>query len=345
MASLNVSFYLPFSLAPFRDGLHSVCEVLACIDDIPVCEGYARGGTPSRKSVSEFVESLLGGKKQGDKVDISVYDASRELDIKDLTLNQMLAQLDMNGGFIRELTPFYSELKCKVEKKAEWQDILSADTRAAKILALGTGSATIRSVDCRKVSEELNIEKGVISRELDDLARDGKLTRVTPHKLRSQFEVTKTPSSLEEVVDMLYKAAKRKEAKDVSRIQDVIDFLSADSCQTKLMSKRFGDDVGSMPDCGHCAVCHAGGQQVATIEDEQVKRIGRTLDVRRWALIQAQSELPRDNPILLARFAAGISSPRISQLYKKLPGFGTMSDHSYETLLEAAEAECATASG
>lgn len=268
--------------------------------------------------------------------------SSRELDIKDLTLNQMLAQLDMNGGYIRELTPFYSELKCKVERKTEWEAILDADTRVAKILALGTGSASVRSVDCRKVSEELSIEKGVISRELDDLLRDGKLTRVTPYKLRAQFEVTKTPSSLEEIADMLHKAAKRKEAKDVSRIQDVIDFLSADSCQTKLMSKRFGDDVAGMPECGHCAVCHAGGQQAATIENEQVKRIGRTLDVRRWALIQAQPELPRNNPILLARFAAGISSPRISQLYKKLPGFGTMADHSYTTLLDAAEAECAT---
>jgi ATP-dependent DNA helicase RecQ len=327
-----------------RDGLPSTCEALACIDDLPILEGFARGGTPSRSSISELVHSLLAGKKVGDKIDLSVYDTAQELDIRDMTINQMLAQLDMNGGYIHELTPFYKELKCRIVSHPVLQVVMSApNTRAAKILALASGTGVVRTIDTRLVSKELSIEKGIISRELDDLVRDEKLQKVTPYKLHAQFEVRKVPVSLDNVVDMLYKAAKRMEDQEVSRIQEVVDYLSAKTCQTKLLSERFGDDVDMLKDCGHCAVCHAGGRQAVTIEDEHVRRIGRKLDVRRWALIQAQEGLPRDNPVLWARFAAGIASPAITKKYKKLPGFGTMSDHAWQTLLDAAAAELGVA--
>lgn len=320
-----------------------MCEVLACIDDLPVLEGFARGGTPTRKGIADFVNRMLGGKQVGENVDISVYDACHELDIRDMTINQMLAQLDMNGGYLRELTPFYKELKCRIVSAPVFHGILASNTVASKILSRASGKGVVRTVDTREVSKELGIGKGTISRELDDLVRAEKLQKVNPYKLHAQFEVTKIPSSLVEVVDTLYKAAKRMEDQEVSRIQEVVDFLSAKSCQTKILCERFGDDVEMMKDCGHCAVCHAGGRQAVTIEDEHVKRLGRELDVRRWALIQAQEALPRENPILWARFAAGINSPAISKHYKKLPGFGTMSDHAWETLVKAAEAECGVA--
>jgi hypothetical protein len=83
-------------------------------------------------------------------------------------------------------------------------------------------------------------------------------------------------------------------------------------------------------------VCEAGGKQAVQIEEEQCRRIGRLLDERRWAIIAAQDALPHDDAVTVARFAAGITSPKISKLYRKLPGYGSMSDHSFETLVQAA---------
>jgi ATP-dependent DNA helicase RecQ len=323
-----------------RDGLDSTCEVLACIDDMPTLEGFALGATPTRESIAAFVEALFEGKNVGDMTDISVYDAAQAHDIRDLVINQMLAQLDLYGGYLRETTPFYTQLKCKKKSEALYHKIVTSGTRAGKILAAADGKATIRTIDVVKVSKELNITPGEISREMDDLVRTDKLAKVDPYKMRSNFVIEKMPESLDESIDMLYTSAKKMEAREIERLNEVLDFLSATKCQTQILCRRFGDKLDTEEDCGHCAVCYAGGKAAITIENEQRNRVGRELDPIRWGLIVAQQALPRDNPVLLARFAAGISSPTINKQFKKLPGFGTMSDLSFHTLLEAATAEC-----
>lgn len=299
------------------------------------------GATPERSSIVAFVEKLFQGKKVGDVVDLSCYDTSMELDIRDSTINQMLAQLDMHGGYIREITPFYKELRCRIVDYPTIEAVLAEkNTLGSKILSQATGKGLLRTVDTRAVATDLGIKLGTVSRELDDLVQANRLQKVTPYKLHSQFNVTRAPDDIRSIADMLYDRAKEMESREVGRLHEVVQHLSASSCQTKLLSERFGDDVKLLGDCGHCAVCHAGGRQAITIEDAHVKRAGRKLDVKRWALIQAQADLPRDNPVLLARFAVGISSPVISRKYRKVSGYGTMSDHSWETLLDAAKAHC-----
>lgn len=325
-----------------RDGKPSVCEVLACIDDIPTLESFAMGGTPTRERIFEFVTSFLGGAVKGNFIDISVYDSTMDFDIRDVAVNQMLAQLDLQGGFVRETTPFYSQLKCYEKDRASYKALLDGpSTRATRILGLASGRGKVHTVDVQEVTEAVGVEYGVIAREMDDLVRQGLLEKVVPYKLRARFQVLRTPESLDEIADMLYKSAKTLETREVSRLNDVVDFLSASTCQTKLLSARFGDDVSGSEDCGHCAVCYAGGKAAIAIDSVHRNRLGKELDKMRWALVTAQDQLPRDDPVLLARFAAGITSPRLRKL-KKLPGFGSMSDHSFTTLLDAAKVECAT---
>jgi ATP-dependent DNA helicase RecQ len=319
-----------------RDGEPSICEVLACVDDLPTLEAFALGSTPSREAIMGLVRLLMDGKQAGDVTDLSVYDATIEFDIRDTVMGQLLAQLDLSGGFLQEITPFYSEIRCKKVDEGKYNEIIRRGNRASKILNLGHGSRTIRTLDVREISAKLNIEYGVISREMDDLVRDGLLAKAEPYKLRSQFRVMNVPHSLEEPVDRLFKAAKRMEEQEIKRLNQVVDFLSSSTCQSKILCERFGDDVSLDGDCGHCAVCYAGGKQAVHIDEAQRLRAGRVLDNVRWAVIAAQDALPRDDPVLIARFAAGISSPRITKLYKKLPGYGTMSDHAFGTLLEAA---------
>lgn len=323
-----------------RDGEPSVCEVLACIDDLPTLEAFAVGGTPSRDHIAKFVHSFLGNAEKGSYIDVSVYDSTMEFDIRDIAINQMLAQLDLEGGYVKETTPFYSALKCYQKDKKSYMDYLSGQsTQASRILELASGTGKIHTVDVREVGAALNLEYGTISREMDDLVREGHLAKVVPYKLRNRFEVLRTPESLEEVVNMLYKNAKKLEVREVARLNEVVDFLSTSKCQTNLLRERFGDTGSFADSCGHCAVCFAGGKAAVAFDKAQRERLGRKLDRMRWGLVQAQDQLPRDDPFLLARFAAGISSPRLRKL-KSLPGFASMSDHSFATLLEAAKIEC-----
>src|SRR5438105_9518549 len=43
-----------------RDGKRSTCEVLACLDDVPVLEHFAYGDTPTHAALRSLITELLG---------------------------------------------------------------------------------------------------------------------------------------------------------------------------------------------------------------------------------------------------------------------------------------------
>src|SRR5438128_9304906 len=56
-----------------RDGATSICEMLACPDDINVLENFIYGVTPSLESVSSLVQEVF---RLGDAFDVSLFDLS-----------------------------------------------------------------------------------------------------------------------------------------------------------------------------------------------------------------------------------------------------------------------------
>lgn len=86
-----------------RDGLPSICEAFACIDDVPTLEAFAFGETPSREAVRNTIQELFNGAKPGGFIEYSTYDLCFGHDIRDTCMGQILAQLDVSEGCLEEI--------------------------------------------------------------------------------------------------------------------------------------------------------------------------------------------------------------------------------------------------
>lgn len=321
-----------------RDGLPSTCESLVSIDDVPTLEGFIYGGTPAKSSVDNLVKHLLKDATEGGYIEYSTYDLCFEFDIRDNCIGQLLAQLDLSENLIEESTPFYGNIACRMPPvgQRKWP---APETVQGKLLALAKIGASLVHVDVVATSKELGLEYGKISRICDDMRNEGYFTECKAAKLRHRAVVKKLPEDMAKVSARLYVLLLRSRNQQLAKLQDVFRYYSAEECQTVALAKHLGDELNISGACGHCEFCINDGRQPVTIHQDVREREERELDERRWALIQLEA-LPKDNPLLMARFAAGISSPIISRKYRRLKTFGTMSDHDFNVLLRAAEKEC-----
>lgn len=321
-----------------RDGMPAICETLACVDDLPTLEGFAYAETPALSSVRALLHHLLGETKEGESIEYSTYTLCYDFDIRDTSLGQILAQLDLAEDLLEESTPFFSEQTCRLPP-ATTRKAPPPGSEARKVWDLGKIGRTNMSIDVTIVAKELGLEYGRISRICDDMANDGYLESVRSSKLMHRALIKSQPHDLDAISKRMHAMLLRTQKQQLKRIRQVVDYLSADECQSAYIQRHLGDEVKSGR-CGHCEFCLNAGVQPVKISEDVRERAGKVLDVRRWALIQQEVALPRNNALLMARFAAGISSPVISRKYRKLAKFGSMSDHAFTTLLDAAEQEC-----
>lgn len=323
-----------------RDGKPAICEAFACVDDVPIVEGFCHAETPRLKSVKGLVYDLLDGKKEGDHIDFSTNDLGFKYDIKDTTLGQILAQLDLREGLLEETTPFFSEIVCKMTPQRT-KVLPGSGTRAGSILAVSDVKRTNIFIDVVKAAEKLDLDYGQIANVVDsDLVVAGKVASASSRKLKLRAVVMKTPTDLDGVAKRMHHILVKAKEKQLTRVTQVADYLSANECQTYFLLRHLGDKTEAGKRCGHCEYCLNDGKNPVTFAQVMRERKAKPLSTEAWSFIQADATLPRDDPLLLARFAAGVSSPVISRKHRKNHLFGSMADHDFKVLLKAAQEEC-----
>ena len=109
-----------------RDGQPSICELLACADDVVTLENFSYGDTPTPEAVAELVRDVLG---RGTEFDVSEYDLSARYDVRPLVVKTLLTYLELED-VLQSTSPFYSEYKFQPQRSS--QEILRAfdDARA-----------------------------------------------------------------------------------------------------------------------------------------------------------------------------------------------------------------------
>lgn len=344
-----------------RDGKPSTAEMLLCTDDVPMLEGFAYGSTPSAAAVRALVAAVFPpGVEPGATVDLSLYDTCVELDTKDTAVNQLLASMDLNGGYVREGTPFFDEVTLvHPPAGAPKVRLSSADTA---LLATATIKRTNTYLNVTKATEATAFTVDEVHRRVNALVAAGAYASTTVRKVRSRFRIIRVPDDPDALARRLHAGAVEREQREIARCADVMAFAAAKTCMTAALARRFGSTaeaaaVAAMPGgCGHCGVClersrqaGPGGGDGATVDAApstplvvSTQPSAADVDERRWALVTADAVgVPRDDPSLLARFACGISSPRLMRLrLSRHRLFGVLSDTDYRAVLAAAEAFC-----
>jgi ATP-dependent DNA helicase RecQ len=88
-----------------RDGNESICEILACGDDVTVLQNFTYGDTPEEASIGAIVNVVL---QHDGEFDLSSYELSRAHDVRPLVVDTLLAYLELED-VIEATAPFYSE--------------------------------------------------------------------------------------------------------------------------------------------------------------------------------------------------------------------------------------------
>ena len=288
-----------------RDGQPSICRMLVCPDDLTVLENFIYGDTPDETALRSLIEALFS---LGEAFDVNLHALASTHDIRPLVLRTLLTYLEL-GGYLKGGTPFYADYQFK--PLFDSQTILARfegerRTFLANLFRQASKARTWFSIDLDQAATTLNTTRERIVRALDWLGEQ-QLLEVKVAGIRHRYQRLNQPDSLEALAEDLYQRVLAREQAEIHRLQQVLDLVTLDDCQTNALAAHFGEQR-TQP-CGHCSWCLRGKSELPPRHTPAISE-----DILRavHALKQEQADV-LTSPRQLSRFLCGITSPHISR--------------------------------
>ncbi len=313
-----------------RDGEPSICELLVCQDDRTVLENFVYGDTPSRDAIAGLLGELFAGDRS---LDLALTTVGHNHDLRALVLRTLLTQLELLGH-LEAGTPYYASYRFK--PRAPSAEILArfhGERRRflADMFRQAKKGRTWLSLDLESAASALGAPRERLVRALDYLGEQ-ELLDVEAAGVRHRYAVLQPPHDLDTLADTLHRRALELEARELARIDQVLELAGLDRCLNAYLCQHFGEEISS---CGHCSWCLRGEPA------ELLPRVSATLGEDLWAralALRTEFPDPLADPRALTRFLTGLTSPRLGR--KKLsshPLFGCAADAPFAEILERAE--------
>jgi ATP-dependent DNA helicase RecQ len=288
-----------------RDGAPAICQMLACPDDLTVLENFIYGDTPDESALHSLIEGLFS---LGEKFDVSLYALSAEHDIRPLVLRTLLTYLEL-AGYLRAGTPFYANYQFKPLHSST--EILSRFEGERRDFLAGLFRQSVKgriwfSLDLARAVTTLGTTRERIVTALDWLGEQ-QLLEVKVAGVRHSYQCLQQPAATAELATELHRRILKREQAETDRLQQVLDLITLDSCQTNALSAHFGEQR-EQP-CGHCSWCQRGKSEIPPRHSPAIS--GDILQ-KITDLQQGQADVLA-TPRLLTRFLCGITSPRLSR--------------------------------
>jgi ATP-dependent DNA helicase RecQ len=136
---------------------------------------------------------------------------------------------------------------------------------------------------------------------------------------------------LDELVETLYGRMLDREAREVARLNQVLQLAGHDGCQVSRLGEHFGEPLAQP--CGHCSWC-LNGHSAAKLPH----RVAPPIDELMWhqaIALRAQQPDPLADPRSFARFLCGLTSPKLSRgRFTSLSLFGSLSAVPFAEVLQ-----------
>ncbi|WP_240744978.1 helicase-related protein [Desulforhopalus sp. IMCC35007] len=311
-----------------RDGKPSVCELFACADDCTTLENFVYGDTPDAKSIVDIVNAILD---QGEEIDVSTYELSREHDMRTLVVNTLLTRLELME-IIRSEGFYYSNIR--LAPAASFDEIVSEynENQASflrKMFSCCTMAKKWATLDTDQAVVTTGHTRSVILRALDDLANKG-FIELQLGGYRQRFRRLDENVNRQDVCTHLQTTFLEHEQMEIARIQNMLDYAQHDGCLTSYLLQYFGETIDK---CGHCSICL--GDSPAHVK----KRVNKEIKIHDInTLTQLIKEYPKalSQPRQQARFLCGLNSPAVSaaKLLRANPLFGSLAQVPFANVLK-----------
>ena len=337
-----IHFNLPKSLENYlqetgragRDGKPAHCLLLACADDLTVLRNFVCGDTPGPRAVAAVIDALL---RQGETFDISHYDLAAAADIRPHVLETVLAYLELEG-LVHPLGSHWST--CRLELLTPPHRLLptyAPDERAliAALLDLATPGRRWLTLDLATAATATGATPTAIRSVLGTLEQNGDAVlafRLRRHRYRlGPQAATAAPGEVAARMADLFAA---REARDLSRLDDVVAFAAHPGCLTSHLLERFGERLAEP--CGSCGNCRRPPDGPRPLPATPAPRI-TTADAARMQALIAERHAALRSARQLARFLCGLSGPAVQRA--RLSGheaFGSLAAVPFPDVLDHA---------
>ncbi|MBK1881192.1 RecQ family ATP-dependent DNA helicase [Luteolibacter pohnpeiensis] len=310
-----------------RDGQPSVCELLACGDDLTVLENFIHADVPSSRALSNLLDRIL---RLGDAFDVSVYDLSITCDIRAVVVETVLAYLETDR-VIEAGGTFYATYRARLLRTEE--QILAGRPAAERkrVKALLDGGVMSRyqlTFTPTELVETLGMPREKIVKMLGDLEAAGDCT-LKVSGVRKAFQLGKHAVEVKELGERMSAFFQARELADLARLKQVLDLSSCRSCLTGYLTKHFGEKLAES--CGHCDRCRG-------IPARKVHRsVPHAISMDELEVIQGLSNEGHAGlatPRQLARFLCGMTSPAtLRSRLTKHDAFGLLDRLPFEDVM------------
>lgn len=318
-----------------RDGAPSRCVVLGNGEDIATLENFVYGDTPETWSIRQITQDIMAGEPE---FSISLYQASRQYDMRPLVIKTLLAYLELEHC-IASTGPFYGSYRFRPLKNTG--DIFARfDAERAAFLrdvfSCATKAKTWFDIELADAMEKTGASRQRIVAALGYLEEQGDLelqitdARLGFRRLRNMEEREKTKEGL---VARLATRFKKREENDISRVAQVLELINHQGCQTDFLLAHFGDTTTN--GCGHCGHCLFPNRPAPRINAPEDAPIG-TKTLAAVAALASEHQEALGTPRQRARFLCGLTSPRTTQ--QKLtrhPLFASLAGQPFIAVLKA----------
>ncbi len=312
-----------------RDGEPSTCEMFVCSSDLNYLENFAFGDTPARADLGNLLNEVFS---LGEHFDISLFDLSFKHDTRQLVVRTLLTYLELDG-YLKGGTPFYSQYKFAPLLPSS-QILESFDETRREfvrgVLKQAKPAKKWFSIDVDQCAASLNSSRDRVIRALDYL-NEKQMIELTTAGVRSRYQVLRSPESLDELTTELFDRVKRREAREVERLGQVLDLVSLDACQIAALCEYFDQKLESA--CGHCNWCLAENRPLS-IPPRPQSALSAECTSQMQALVEEHPQVFAHKESR-ARFLCGITSPRATRAkLSRHALFGVMADTPFQIVLE-----------
>jgi ATP-dependent DNA helicase RecQ len=315
-----------------RDGMDSVCELLACPDDVPVLENFAYGDTPSREALVQLLGELLAG-APGDELVVAEYDVSTRFDVRPLVLKTLLTYLELEG-LLRQGTPFYAGYRMRPLGGNEWDAVFAGFDAARRaflerVVAAGKQGRVWTTLAPDDVAAVLGEDRARVVSALGYLEDQG-LVELQPAEARQRYAVLTTRDDRSALADEMLARFERRERAEIARIQRVLELVTADTCQVQALVAYFGEERAER--CGHCSHCLSGRAELPPASP--LPSCASIVAPGQIAALCSEHAFALGEPRQLARFLCGLSSPATTRTkLTRHELYGALSAHRFADVL------------
>ncbi|MEX0678705.1 MAG: ATP-dependent DNA helicase RecQ [Pirellulales bacterium] len=316
-----------------RDGQPAICEMCVCLDDLNQLENFAYGDTPTCAAVERLMETVFS---QDADFDVSYHELATQCDIRVLVVRTLLTYLELDG-FLSAGTPFYSTYRFRPLQNS--RQILSQFDGQRRRFLEGLfrqvkKAKTWFQVDVDQAAKVLQTPRDRIVRALDYLAERGWI-ELQAAGTRNRYQRLRTSEDTRALARKLHARTIEHQQQEIARLGQVLELARHSGCQVEVLCRHFGETRDGP--CGHCTRCLDSHPPVDW-PSRNVPPIDQAIIDQALDLRADRPEL--SDPVVLARWLCGISSPGLSRAkLTSHPLFGAQSHQPFAELRARLESE------